>query len=201
MSRLALSVGARSDVPHMSLTLDPSTTALVLIDLQYGSVGLNLAPRSGSEVVAQAAELARAFRRAHSTAVLVSVGNLPDARDALQPVADALPPSAGVRPANWTTLVAALEGGDGDIRIVKRQWGAFYGTELDLQLRRRGIRTRFWPASRRTSAWNPPRAMRSSAATSRSSSKTPWPALRSRRTTTPSDSSSRALGARGRPSR
>jgi nicotinamidase-related amidase len=29
----------------------------------------------------------------------------------------------------------------GDLQITKRQWGAFYGTELDLQLRRRGIRT------------------------------------------------------------
>src|SRR6202041_3655075 len=28
-----------------------------------------------------------------------------------------------------------------DIRITKRQWGAFYGTELDLQLRRRGVTT------------------------------------------------------------
>ncbi|MGL6019251.1 MAG: isochorismatase family protein, partial [Gibbsiella quercinecans] len=28
-----------------------------------------------------------------------------------------------------------------DILITKRQWGAFYGTELDLQLRRRGIKT------------------------------------------------------------
>ncbi|MFX8086630.1 isochorismatase family protein, partial [Acinetobacter baumannii] len=28
-----------------------------------------------------------------------------------------------------------------DIQITKRQWGAFYGTELDLQLRRRGITT------------------------------------------------------------
>ncbi|MGO9757626.1 MAG: isochorismatase family protein, partial [Roseiarcus sp.] len=27
------------------------------------------------------------------------------------------------------------------IVITKRQWGAFYGTELDLQLRRRGIGT------------------------------------------------------------
>ena len=25
--------------------------------------------------------------------------------------------------------------------ITKRQWGAFYGTELDLQLRRRGVQT------------------------------------------------------------
>jgi nicotinamidase-related amidase len=29
----------------------------------------------------------------------------------------------------------------GDLQIVKRQWGAFYGTELDLQLPRRGIKT------------------------------------------------------------
>lgn len=29
----------------------------------------------------------------------------------------------------------------GDVLITKRQWGAFYGTDLDLQLRRRGIRT------------------------------------------------------------
>lgn len=28
-----------------------------------------------------------------------------------------------------------------DIIITKRQWGAFHGTELDLQLRRRGIDT------------------------------------------------------------
>jgi nicotinamidase-related amidase len=28
---------------------------------------------------------------------------------------------------------------DGDIVITKRQWGAFTGTELDLQLRRRGV--------------------------------------------------------------
>jgi nicotinamidase-related amidase len=29
----------------------------------------------------------------------------------------------------------------GDVLIRKRHWGAFYGTELDLQLRRRGIRS------------------------------------------------------------
>ena len=34
-----------------------------------------------------------------------------------------------------------LERGPSDIVITKHQWGAFYGTELDLQLRRRGIRT------------------------------------------------------------
>src|SRR5206468_3073727 len=34
-----------------------------------------------------------------------------------------------------------LEPQASDLRIMKRQWGAFYGTDLDLQLRRRGIST------------------------------------------------------------
>ena len=34
--------------------------------------------------------------------------------------------------------IAAL---DADVVITKHQWGAFHGTELDLQLRRRGITT------------------------------------------------------------
>ncbi len=29
---------------------------------------------------------------------------------------------------------------DSDIEIIKRQWGAFYGTDLELQLHRRGIK-------------------------------------------------------------
>jgi nicotinamidase-related amidase len=32
-----------------------------------------------------------------------------------------------------------MEPRPGDLVITKRQWGAFYGTELDLQLRRRGV--------------------------------------------------------------
>lgn len=28
---------------------------------------------------------------------------------------------------------------EGDIIVTKQQWGAFYGTDLDLQLRRRGV--------------------------------------------------------------
>ncbi len=43
-------------------------------------------------------------------------------------------------PAGWADLVEGLPR-PGDILITKRQWGAFYGTELDLQLRRRGIKT------------------------------------------------------------
>ena len=44
-------------------------------------------------------------------------------------------------PADFSEIVAELGPKDGDIVVTKRQWGAFYGTDLDLQLRRRGITT------------------------------------------------------------
>jgi nicotinamidase-related amidase len=49
------------------------------------------------------------------------------------------PPAA--LPADWRDDPAELPAQPGDIAILKRQWGAFYGTDLDLQMRRRGIRT------------------------------------------------------------
>ncbi|WP_264779078.1 isochorismatase family protein, partial [Gluconobacter sphaericus] len=41
---------------------------------------------------------------------------------------------------DWAELVDGLAEPT-DLRVTKRQWGAFYGTDLDLQLRRRGIST------------------------------------------------------------
>jgi nicotinamidase-related amidase len=43
-------------------------------------------------------------------------------------------------PAGWSDIVSGLAKSE-DIIILKRQWGAFHATELDLQLRRRGIKT------------------------------------------------------------
>jgi len=124
-----------------SLTLDPTTTALVLIELQQGIVAMDVHPQSSAEVVSRAKRLAQAFRAAHAPVVLVTVGGSPDGKDMLAPIADAAPPPAGARPANWATVVEELDPQPTDLRIRKRQWGAFYGTELDLQLRRRHIRT------------------------------------------------------------
>ena len=42
--------------------------------------------------------------------------------------------------AGWADLAEGLAQ-PSDILITKRHWGAFHGTELDLQLRRRGTRT------------------------------------------------------------
>jgi nicotinamidase-related amidase len=44
-------------------------------------------------------------------------------------------------PATASQLIPENGYQSGDLMITKRQWGAFYGTELDQQLRRRGIRT------------------------------------------------------------
>jgi nicotinamidase-related amidase len=73
--------------------------------------------------------------------ILVNVGFSPDFKDALRQSVDQpfqAPP--GGFPADFMELADGLKK-PGDLCVTKRQWGAFYGTELDLQLRRRGIQT------------------------------------------------------------
>ncbi|OIQ76018.1 isochorismatase family protein YecD [mine drainage metagenome] len=124
-----------------AISLDPKTTALVLIDLQYGIVAMNVQPQTGEQVVGRAKRLAQAFRAVQAPVVLVTVSTSPDGADALAPTLDSPAPTALSRPANWSTIVAELEPQPSDIKVVKRQWGAFYGTDLELQLHRRGIKT------------------------------------------------------------
>ncbi|HEX7492542.1 MAG TPA: hydrolase [Candidatus Limnocylindrales bacterium] len=124
----------------MELKIDPSKAALVVIDLQKGIVGMPAAPRSSSEVVTRATQLAAAMRAAGGTVVLVHVTPSADGRDGLRPITDApAPPGRGAP--DWADFVPELGPEANDILVTKRQWGAFYGTELDLQLRRRGVDT------------------------------------------------------------
>ena len=121
-------------------SLDPSTTAIIVIDLQRGIVARPAAPHPAADVVSRCAQLAKAFRDAGALVVLVHVGFSDDDGDRLKPVADGAPPTTP-RAANWSELVPDLDRQPTDIVIMKQQWGAFYGTALDLQLRRRGIKT------------------------------------------------------------
>ncbi len=121
--------------------LDRSRTALVVIDLQKGIVGAPSEPYDGKSVVANAAKLASAFRKNQMPVFLVRVTPSPDIKDRLRPVADSETRwSSGMTP-EWSQIVPELDLQQGDFVITKRQWGAFYGTELDLQLRRRSIET------------------------------------------------------------
>jgi len=121
------------------MNLDPTTTALIVIDLQRGIVARQAAPHSASEVVERCARLADAFRERNALVVLVHVA-FADERERLKPEADSAAPS-GPMPPEWSEIVPEIGPRSGDVIITKRQWGAFYGTALDLQLRRRGIRT------------------------------------------------------------
>ncbi len=109
--------------------LDP-VTALVVIDLQKGVLRLPLA-HPVSEVVARAAELTRAFRERDLPVVLVNVtGRAPgrtERRIEFNP------------PPDWHELAPELEPQAGDYRVTKMNVGAFYGTSLDLVLRRRAV--------------------------------------------------------------
>lgn len=121
------------------LTLDPARTALVLIDLQNSNVKHELAPHSAEDVVGNCVLLAQEMRERGGLVIYVHVllNELPQvpADAPLRPQgAPAAPPDA-----SWLAPEAGVEAQD--LVIVKRQWGAFYGTELEQQLRRRGIDT------------------------------------------------------------
>ncbi|MFD3585299.1 hydrolase [Streptomyces sp. NPDC058683] len=122
----------------MSLsTLDPRT-ALVVIDLQQGIVGMPTQPYSGAEVVARSVELADAFRARNLPVVLVRVSFAADGADAV-PGRTERQPRGLAFPEGWDIVVDELSGHDGDIPITKHNWSAFHGTALDVQLRRRGV--------------------------------------------------------------
>jgi nicotinamidase-related amidase len=122
------------------LKLDPQRTAVVVIDLQKGIVGRNCAPHSTSTVIANTARVLDIARRAGGLIVLVHVGGASDGADRLYPQAD-LPMPRGPLPPDWSELIPELNRQETDLVILKRQWGAFYGTDLDLQLRRRKMTT------------------------------------------------------------
>ena len=121
-------------------SLDPKTTALVLIDLQRGIVARDTKPYSAPQVIECAARLTKRFREAGALVVLVHVAFASDFADRLNPPADSPTPAAPLPP-EWSELVPELGSDAHDLIITKHNWGAFYGTELDLQLRRRHIRT------------------------------------------------------------
>ena len=123
------------------LNIDKKKTALVVIDLQKGiaSAQRQLAPYGADIVVSNAAKLADAFRENGMPVFIVHV--TASGPERLSVTADEQPWSGATPPKDWADIVPALGPKETDVVITKRQWGAFYGTDLELQLRRRGIDT------------------------------------------------------------
>ena len=121
---------------------DPKTTALVSIDLQGLVLSLPLAPYPAEQIVANTVAITNKLKADGGTTVFVTVGFSSDYADAVNQPTDetfTLPP--GGLPAAALAAPAEIAALTPDVTILKRQWSAFYGTELDLQLRRRGIKT------------------------------------------------------------
>lgn len=122
------------------LTIDPKTTALVVIDLQKGILGRETVPHAAPDVVARAAQLAKRCRAVGATVVLVNVSFSGEEKHRLAQPVDAPNPPGKMAP-GFDLLDPALGTAATDVLITKRQWGAFYGTGLDMELRRRGVTT------------------------------------------------------------
>ncbi|MBV8637706.1 MAG: hydrolase [Candidatus Eremiobacteraeota bacterium] len=118
-------------------TINPSV-ALVVIDMQKGIVAMPTA-HSSAGVSRKVVELVDTFRDRKHPVVLVTVGWSPDGGDALKTRVQAA--TAGrTLPPDFTEIIPELRpDAQRDVFIRKHQWGAFFDTGLDLQLRRRGI--------------------------------------------------------------
>ncbi|WP_323120160.1 hydrolase [Burkholderia alba] len=122
----------------MSVPTLNRTVALVAIDLQNGIVSLPVTPYTGAQVVAKTVELATAFRALQLPVIYVHTSYQPDGGVALKVKTDAPSSPPNLDPA-WSAFAPDLGVQPKDLVVTKHQWGAFTGTDLDVQLRRRGI--------------------------------------------------------------
>ncbi|KRE01386.1 hypothetical protein ASE61_18065 [Bosea sp. Root670] len=120
---------------------DPKTTALVSIDMQTSVAHHAAAPHSATEVVARIASMIEPARAAGALPVFVRTTFLPDESDNLGPNLDVKRPRYPHRIENWDQLVPEMDRRMNEPVVNKKSFNAFYGSDLDLQLRRRGIKT------------------------------------------------------------
>ena len=110
-------------------TLDPNT-ALIVVDLQKGLVGVPFI-HPIDKVVERSRALLHAFRERGLPVVLVNVaGGAPGRTER--------PRRSEEFPAGWTDLIAELDQRPDDIVVTKRTWCAFVGTNLEDRLKALG---------------------------------------------------------------
>ena len=112
-------------------TLDPNT-ALLVVDLQKGIVGMTLAHPIGP-VVERARALIDAFRARGLPVVLINVTGVAPGRTE-QPRRQ-----AGPFPEGFADFIPELGQQPDDIIVTKKTWGAFASTDLEARLRTLGV--------------------------------------------------------------
>lgn len=111
-------------------TLDPNT-ALIIVDLQKGIIGLPVIHPIGG-IIERTRALADAFRTRRLPVVLVNVaGGAPGRTEQ--------PRQTEPRPDGWTDFIPELDQQPNDIVVTKWSWGAFANTNLEARLKALGI--------------------------------------------------------------
>ncbi|MDR3628387.1 MAG: isochorismatase family protein [Ignavibacteriaceae bacterium] len=123
---------------ELQIILDKA--AIVAVDLQQGIATPQVVPNSAKDVVENTTKLLDVFRKNNMPVFLVHATPSPDLKDALHPVSETSFQMRSFDPA-FSEFMPELNIQPNDFIIAKHQWGAFYGTELDLQLWRRRIDT------------------------------------------------------------
>ena len=115
----------------MPLTILDPQTALVVVDLQKGLRDIpSLHPMAG--VIDYSCQLIEAFRKQKLPLVLVNVAGTAPGRTEE-------PRRHRELPADFSELIPELQQQPDDILITKRTWGAFANTDLEAQLKARGV--------------------------------------------------------------
>src|ERR1700761_1621912 len=129
----------------MITTLDKNT-ALVVIDLQDGIVKMKTA-HPGAEIVQRSARLVDAFRKAGFRIVVVNVVPFGAPSGKVRTQAPGMPKDeeaqkqarAAMEAAGFFTIVPELGSLPEDIYVTKKTWNAFYDTDLEKELKDRGV--------------------------------------------------------------
>jgi nicotinamidase-related amidase len=121
-------------------TLDAPSTALVLVDLHYGTLTTPLRPYSAAQIVKNATALGRGFEAIGAMIVLTHVA-FPWWDDPDQDFGGLRSMMCDGVPPGWSEFTPAVRSLRADIVLAKGKWSAFEGTDLDSQLQRRRINT------------------------------------------------------------
>lgn len=120
--------------------IDLARTALVVIDLQKGIMGTGeLQPYSASAVLEKNNQLAAALKNTAGLVTLVNVD--PTTMQFLNPERSGGYANLPAAFSEFVMPIATDSNAKNVIKVTKHNPGAFFGTDLDLQLRRRDIDT------------------------------------------------------------
>lgn len=121
------------------MTLDPLRTAVLVVDMENDFVDGPMSVDGAAQLAQRLAPLLRAAREAGALVVFVTQALRDGDAGPLERFAEIRDRRALVDGSPGVEIVPALPFEPGDIRVVKRRFSAFQGTDLDLLLRSRDI--------------------------------------------------------------